>query len=119
MFANTVSRSRIRRVALPIGDSAPGRVIFDVATADFTVKSKAANVIDFAKRDRAPLLLIAGDRDHLMPESVVYENFARYRRSPAPTDLKVFHGRPHLITVLDGWEDVADHAVTWAGQRIA
>jgi non-heme chloroperoxidase len=118
VFANTVSRSESdgwhSRLAIP----APGRVIFDVATAGFMLKSKAANVIDFAKRDRAPLLLIAGDRDLVTPESVVYETFARYRRSPAPTDLKVFHGRPHLITVLDGWEVVADHAVTWAGRHI-
>ena len=118
VFANTVSRAesdkRHSRLAIP----APGRAIFDVSTADFTVKSKVASVVDFAKADRAPLLLIAGDRDHVMPESVVYENFTRYRRSPAPTDFKVFHGRPHLITVLDGWQDVADHALTWAERHI-
>ncbi len=73
--------------------------------------------MDFANSNRAPLLLIAGDRDHVMPQSVVYENFNRYRRSSAPTDFKVFHGRPHLITVLDGWEDVADHALTWTARH--
>ena len=69
--------------------------------------------MDTSNPDRAPLLLVAGDRDHVMPASVVYENFNRYRRSSAPTDFKVFRGSPHLITVLDGWEDVADHALTW------
>jgi pimeloyl-ACP methyl ester carboxylesterase len=118
-FANTISRTESDDWHSQLAIPAPARVIFDVSTADLLPKSRAAAAVDFAKRDRAPLLLIAGDRDHAMPESVVYENFARYRRSPAPTDLKVFHGRPHLITVLDGWEDVADHAVTWAGQRIA
>lgn len=112
-FANTLSRRDSddwhSRLAIP----APGRAIFDVATADFTAKSKAASAIDFAKADRAPLLLIAGDRDHIMPASVVYENFNRYRRSHAPTDFKLFAGRPHLITVVDGWQDVADYALTW------
>jgi dipeptidyl aminopeptidase/acylaminoacyl peptidase len=81
------------------------------------LKSKAATAVDFANSDRAPLLLVAGDRDHLMPASVVYENFNRYRRSSAPTDFKVFRGSPHLITVLDGWEDVADHALSWTGRH--
>jgi dienelactone hydrolase len=67
----------------------------------------------FAKQDRAPLLLVAGGRDNMMPGSVVYENFNRYRRSPAPTDFKVFRGRPHLMTVLDGWDDVAEYALAW------
>ena len=91
------------KLAIP----APGRPFFEVAMADFMPKSKAATAIDFANADRAPLLLVAGDRDNVMPESMVYENFARYRRSPAPTDFKVFHRRPHLITVIDGWEEVA------------
>ena len=53
-----------------------------------------------------------------MPELVVYENFTRYRRSPAPADFKVFHDRPHLITVLDKWQDVADHALSWTTGHI-
>ena len=50
--------------------------------------------------------------------SVVFENFARYRLSSAATDFKVFHDRSHLITVLDGWEEVADHALTWTARHI-
>ena len=69
------------------------------------------------EHDRAPLLLVAGDRDNIMPESMVYENFARYRRSPAPTDFKVFHHRPHLITAIEGWEEVADYALTWTARH--
>ena len=118
VFANTVSRAESDRWHARLAIPAPGRVIFDLAVADFKPKSKAANAIDFARSDRAPLLLIAGDRDHVMPESVVYENFTRYRRSSAPTDFKVFHGMPHLITVLDGWEDVADYALTWTARHI-
>jgi hypothetical protein len=52
-----------------------------------------------------------------MPASMVYENFNRYRRSPAPTDFKLFHGRPHLMAVIDGWEEVADYALTWTAQH--
>jgi pimeloyl-ACP methyl ester carboxylesterase len=117
-FANTVSRNESDRWHDTLVIPAPGQVIFDVSTADFVPKSRAASAVDFANADRAPLLLIAGDRDHLMPSSVVYENFNRYRRSPAPTDFKLFHGSAHLITVLDGWEEVADHALTWTARHL-
>ena len=79
--------------------------------------AKAATVVDYAKPDRAPLLLIAGGRDHIVPSAVVYENFNRYRRSAAPTDFKLFQPRPHLTAALDGWTDVADYALTWTAGR--
>lgn len=113
MFANTISRAESERWHARLAVPAPGRPIFEVSFGDFMSKSRAPNVVDFAKHDRAPLLLIAGGRDNAMPGSVVYENFNRYRRSRAPTDFKVFRGRPHLMTVLDGWDDVADYALAW------
>jgi pimeloyl-ACP methyl ester carboxylesterase len=117
VFANTISRTDSDRWHSELAIPAPGTALFDVLTADLLPKSRAAAVVDFANSDRAPLLLIASDRDHVMPDSVVYENFNRYRRSSAPTDFKVFRGKPHLITVLDGWEDVADHALTWTARH--
>ena len=117
VFANTISRADSDRLHAELAIPAPGGVIFDVSTADLKLRSKAASAIDFANSDRAPLLLIAGDRDHVTPASVVYENFNRYRRSSAATDFKVFRNRPHLITVVDGWQDVADHALTWTAHH--
>lgn len=115
-FANTLSRAESDRWHAELAIPAPGNVLFDMAFADLVPRAKAASAVRFSNSDRAPLLLVAADRDHLVPESVVYENFNRYRRSSAPTDFKVFHGRPHLITVLDGWQDVADHALAWTAR---
>jgi pimeloyl-ACP methyl ester carboxylesterase len=116
-FANTVSRAEsdswLAKLAIP----APGMPLFEAATANFVPKSRAATVVDHAKPDRAPLLLVAGGRDHIVPASVVYENFNRYRRSSAPTDFKVFGDRPHLTVALDGWSDVADYALTWTARH--
>lgn len=116
-FANTVSRAEsdswLAKLAIP----APGRPLFESALANLTPKSRAATVVDYAKSDRAPLLLIAGDRDHITPSSVVYENFNRYRRAAAATDFKLFEGRPHLTAALDGWTDVADYALTWTAEH--
>jgi alpha-beta hydrolase superfamily lysophospholipase len=116
VFANTLSRAESDRWHAQLAIAAPARPIFDMALAEFTPKSRAPTAINFANPDRAPLLLVAGNCDNAMPESMVYENFARYRRSSAPTAFKVFHHRPHLITVIDGWHDVADYALTWTAR---
>ena len=116
-FANTVSRAESDSFHTKLAIPAPGRPLFQSALANFTPKAKAATVVDYAKPDRAPLLLIAGGQDHIVPSSVVYENFTRYRRSAAPTDFKLFEDRPHLTAALDGWSDVADYALTWTAGR--
>jgi pimeloyl-ACP methyl ester carboxylesterase len=116
-FANTVSRAESDSLHAKLAIPAPGRPLFQSGLANFTPKSRAATVVDYAKSDRAPLLLIAGDRDHLTPSSVVYENFNRYRRSSAPTDFKLFEGRPHLTAAVVGWHDVADYALTWTAEH--
>jgi pimeloyl-ACP methyl ester carboxylesterase len=112
-FANTVSRAESDSFHAKLAIPAPGLPLFQSAVANFLPKARAATVVDYAKPDRAPLLLIAGGRDHLTPSSVVYENFNRYRRSAAPTDFKLFDNRPHLTAALHGWGDVADYALTW------
>jgi pimeloyl-ACP methyl ester carboxylesterase len=75
--------------------------------------TRAARV-DFARR-RAPLLLIAGELDHIMPASLNRRNFRRYRKSPSVTDFKEFPGRAHYSIIGGkGWEEVADFALDWA-----
>ena len=69
--------------------------------------------VDF-RRDRAPLLFIAGEVDHIMPARLNRTNFERYRESPAITEFKEFPGRTHYIIAEPGWEEVADFALEWA-----
>lgn len=77
--------------------------------------SRAARV-DFA-RQRAPLLMIAGERDHIAPASLNRRNYERYRRSPSRTEFKQFPGRAHYSVIGGkGWEEVADYALDWAAR---
>jgi alpha-beta hydrolase superfamily lysophospholipase len=117
VFANTVSRAESDAWHAKLAIPGPGRPLFQTAAANFLPSARAATAVDYAKSDRAPLLLIAGGRDHITPYSVVYENFNRYRRSSAPTDFKLFEDRPHLTAALDGWTDVADYALTWTAEH--
>ncbi len=43
--------------------------------------------------DRAPLLFIGGEQDHIMPPSVNRSNAKHYRKSPALTEYHEFPGR--------------------------
>jgi pimeloyl-ACP methyl ester carboxylesterase len=70
--------------------------------------------IDF-RRPHAPLLLIAGEKDHIMPASLNRRNFEKYRKgSTSVTDFKLFMGRAHY-SILSGprWQEVADYALDW------
>ena len=75
--------------------------------------SRAARV-DFA-RPHAPLLLIAGEKDHIMPASLNRTNHKKYGKSSSRTDFREFPGRTHYSVIGGrGWEEVADAALEWA-----
>jgi pimeloyl-ACP methyl ester carboxylesterase len=60
--------------------------------------------IDFAA-DHVPLLMLAGDTDHLTPEAMIRRNAGRYRQA---VEVRSFAGRSHFICNQPGWEEVAD-----------
>jgi pimeloyl-ACP methyl ester carboxylesterase len=97
-----------RRYAVP----GPDHVLFQAAFANFN--PHAATAVNFHNEDRAPLLLISGGNDHVSPASVVEANFRLYSKSTAVTDYKTFPSRTHYTLGQDGWEEVADYALTWA-----
>lgn len=90
----------------------PDHVLFQAAFANFN--PHAATAVDFQNNDRAPLLLISGGSDHVSPASVVEANFNLYSKSSAVTEYREFPGRTHYTLGQDGWEQVADYALTWA-----
>jgi alpha-beta hydrolase superfamily lysophospholipase len=88
-----------------------GRVFFQGALSMLDPKRPAQ--VDFAKTDRAPLLLIAGTADHIVPASVVRRTFRKYRRAASVTELQEFTGRTHWIIAEPGWEEVAGAIERW------
>ena len=75
--------------------------------------ANAPTAIDFHNAKRAPLLLIGGEKDVIMPSALNRKNFRRYRSS-VTTEFKEFPGRSHYIIAEAGWEEVADYALSWA-----
>jgi len=65
-------------------------------------------------RSRAPLLIIASEKDHIFHPAVNKANAEKYSKSSSVTDFKVFPGRTHYTVVAGkGWEEVADYALNW------
>ena len=91
------------------------RVFFEGVGAAFNEKGGASHV-DFGRSDRAPLLILTGERDHVVPPAIGEAILKRYRASgsPAVVDYREFPGRTHRIVSQDGWEEVADYALEWA-----
>lgn len=102
-----------QRYAVP----GPDRVLLQAELANFNPFAETA--VNTRRNNRAPLLMIAGTEDHLIPPRIVKANVRAYRHSTAVTDYKEFPGRTHFIIGHDGWEDVANHALSWAsGQEL-
>jgi pimeloyl-ACP methyl ester carboxylesterase len=111
-FTNTLSKEEslaaYQRYAVP----GPGRVLFQGALAN--MNPHAVTRVDFHNDRRAPLLLIAGELDHVAPPSVTRANAKLQQQSQAITAYKEFPGRTHFILGQPGWETVADFALNWA-----
>jgi pimeloyl-ACP methyl ester carboxylesterase len=115
-FANTLSREESDKVYAHLHIPAPGRFVWDGVLANFT-PGHQDTYVDFKNDERAPLLLIGGGEDHLQPLALNEANLKHYKHSTAITELKAFPGRAHYTLGQDGWEEVADYALTWATEH--
>jgi non-heme chloroperoxidase len=93
----------------------PGKPLFEDALANFTPHSPAA--VDTRNKNRGPLLLIAGGRDHTVPAAITTATRKLYHKSPAITDFREFPDRGHSLTIDHGWREVAQSSLDWLRQR--
>jgi pimeloyl-ACP methyl ester carboxylesterase len=111
-FMNPSSREEsfliYQRYAVP----GPDRVLLQTELANFNPFAETA--VNTRRNNRAPLLLVAGTEDHLIPPRIVKANHRAYRHSTAVTEYKEFPGRTHFIIGQSGWEEVANYSLDWA-----
>ena len=111
-FANTMSETEARSAYEQNAIPGPGRPIFQAALANFN--PWAATKVNYRNHHRSPLLLIAGTQDHLVPAVQNRINYQKYAHSNALTDYKEFPYRSHMIVAQEGWQEVAEYALSWA-----
>jgi pimeloyl-ACP methyl ester carboxylesterase len=112
-FTNSLTESAsldaFNRYTVP----APNRVLLQIAFANFT--RHTAVTVNFRNDTRAPLLLVAGGKDRIVPSSIVKANFDLYRESKAETDYKEYPEQTHLTLLQE--TKVADYVLGWALYR--
>jgi pimeloyl-ACP methyl ester carboxylesterase len=114
-FGNAVteeeSNELYERWAIP----APGKPLFEAASANFSLHSPAK--VATGNQDRGPLLLVMGGQDHTVPEAITKSTLKQYKHSSAVTDLIEFEDRGHSLTIDNGWQEVADGALSWLDKQ--
>ncbi|WP_448058939.1 alpha/beta hydrolase [Cellulomonas hominis] len=114
-FGNDLSRAESDKLWEDYAVPSYNKVFFEGVAAAFNEKRGASHV-DYGRTDRAPLLIITGERDHVVPPAIGRAIVKKYKAtgSPAVVDYREFPGRTHRIVSQDGWEEVADYALDWA-----
>jgi pimeloyl-ACP methyl ester carboxylesterase len=111
-FTNTFGEQESRRLYERYHVPASGGIFWGTALANVR-PGHDDNWVDYHNAARPPLLFISGREDHLMPPKIQRSNAKHYKAPGTVTEVKEFDG-PHLLPARDGWEDVADYALSWA-----
>jgi pimeloyl-ACP methyl ester carboxylesterase len=115
-FGNILSQEESDKLFERHAVPAAKRLLSAVAFAN--LKRNSPMTVDFAKADRAPLLFVAFDQDHIAPAKASRHNAEKYTKtgSPSVVEFKEFVGRPHFPGA-PGWEEIADYAIDWAEKQ--
>jgi len=110
-FGNAVAEEESAELYERFAVPAPGKPLFEAASANFNPHSPAR--VDTANEMRGPLLLITGGKDHTIPGAIDRSESKKYRHSAAVTDLHDFPDRAHSLTMDSGWRAIADDILAW------
>lgn len=111
-FANVVDEEEARTLFENFAVPAPGRPLFQAATANFNPWTE--DKVDTETPGRGPLLFISGDEDRTVPPAVVDAAFRLQQRNAGVTEIRHVAARGHALTIDHGWEDVARASLAFA-----
>ncbi len=114
-FGNDLPRAESDRLWEQSAVNSSNRVMFEEVSSTRDEVDGITSV-DYARPDRAPLLIITGELDHVTPPAIGRAMLERYRstESPSTVELQEYPGRTHRLLSQTGWEEIADGALSWA-----
>ncbi|NBD23001.1 alpha/beta hydrolase [Paenibacillus glycinis] len=93
------------------------KIFFQSALAAFHAESQLT--VNFKNGNRGPLLIVAGEEDHIVPAAMVRKNFGLYdQTSGASTHFAAFPNRSHWIIAQKGFTEVADYMMAWVQEQV-
>jgi non-heme chloroperoxidase len=110
-FGNAVPEAEAKELYDEFAVPASGVPLFQAATANLNpwteAKAKTKNP------DRGPLLIISGEKDHVVPWAIANASFKRQKRNVGVTEIVEIKNRGHGLTIDSGWREVADTALAF------
>lgn len=111
-FANAVSEEEARHLYDTFHTPAPGRPLFQAATANVfpwtVVKADATNP------ERGPMLVVTGEKDNIVPFALANAAYKKQRKNTAhATELVEIPGVGHSLVIDSHWAEVADAALSF------
>jgi alpha-beta hydrolase superfamily lysophospholipase len=88
-----------------------GQIFYEAGFANFHLHPPTE--VHFKSEKRAPLLIVGAEKDHTVPASLSRKQYEKYEKSEPQTDYVEFPGRPHLMMVAEGWQEIADTIEGW------
>jgi alpha-beta hydrolase superfamily lysophospholipase len=115
IFANAVGETDAARIFERYVVGSPRRLLADLEGRGAAGHLKAT--ADIGNRTRGPLLLISGQEDQIVSDSVTRMVYKLYGDSAAVSSLKQFADRGHSLVVDSGWLAVADYVLDWLARH--
>jgi pimeloyl-ACP methyl ester carboxylesterase len=115
-FGNAVPEDEAQELYATFAVPGSGVPLFQAASANLNpwtevkVKSKSP--------DRGPLLILAGERDHVVPWSIANAAYKKQRRNRSVTEIAKVPGRGHSLTIDHGWREVAQRSLDFVSRFV-
>jgi len=108
-FANAVSEQEAHELYEKYHVAAPGRPLFQAASANVTTGK--ATKIDVKNPERGQLLIINGGADHIVPNAMAKAAFKLQSKNPGRTEFQELPGLGHSLVIDSHWGEVAEAAL--------
>jgi pimeloyl-ACP methyl ester carboxylesterase len=115
-FANAVSEEEAKELYDTYAVPAPGKPLFQAATANLNPWTEAK--VDSKNPDRGPLLIISGEKDHTVPWAIANASYKQQTDNEGVTEIIEIKGRGHALTIDSGWREVADTALSFVNRFV-
>jgi pimeloyl-ACP methyl ester carboxylesterase len=110
-FANAVSEDEAKELYESFAVPASGAPLFQAATANLNPWTEAK--VNTKNPDRGPLLIIDGEKDHVVPWAIANASYKKQKRNKGVTEIAKIPNRGHSLTIDSGWREVADTALAF------
>ena len=110
-FANAVSEEEAKELYAAFSVPTSAEPLFEAAFANLNPWTEVK--VDTKNPKRGPLLILDGEKDHVVPWAIANASYKRQARNEGVTEIMKVPNRGHALTIDNGWREVADTALAF------